>query len=191
MRLVRVLAATAVVTAALVGCSGREQANETLPSASSSAAQTTEALPPLGPPDLPMPDEARVETPEGASAFVAYYFSLMNRAQTQLSSTGLRELSSDCNTCTVFADGIDEYTERGYRLNGGGIRFDGASAPVLEDGKAQFSVALTQLRLEVVGADGSRVTDQSSEETSYPASGAAAIWNSQQSSWLMADLTIQ
>ncbi len=60
-----------VGAALLSGCSEKQEANDTLPTPS--AAETTEALPELGPPDLPMPAEAREQTVEGADAFTRYY----------------------------------------------------------------------------------------------------------------------
>ena len=48
----------------LGGCSEKQEANDTLPSAS--AAETTEALPEVGPADFPVPDEARTKDAAGA-----------------------------------------------------------------------------------------------------------------------------
>jgi hypothetical protein len=58
LRLVAGLAAGAV---ALSGCSGRQEANDTLPEADASPSLSDASLPPLGPPDLPMPAEARTQ----------------------------------------------------------------------------------------------------------------------------------
>src|SRR5918993_1524107 len=66
-----------VVTAVLTGCSEKQEANTTLPS--TSAAETTEALPELGPADFPVPDEARTKDAAGAEAFLRYYIGLINR----------------------------------------------------------------------------------------------------------------
>ena len=61
----------------LGGCSEKQEANDTLPSAS--AAETTEALPEVGPADFPVPDEARTKDAAGAEAFLRYYIDLLNR----------------------------------------------------------------------------------------------------------------
>ena len=53
--------------AVLAGCSDMQEASESLPS-TSSAAPTEDELPPLGPEDLPMPDEARTQDAAGAEA---------------------------------------------------------------------------------------------------------------------------
>ena len=60
--------------AVLSGCSEKQEANDSLPTAS--ASPTEDELPPLGPEDLPMPDEARTQDAAGAEAFVRYYIEL-------------------------------------------------------------------------------------------------------------------
>ena len=75
LRLVAGLAVGAVV---LIGCSREQEAADTLPSADAPVA-TEEELPPLGPEDLRMPDEARTQDAAGAEAFVRYYIDLINR----------------------------------------------------------------------------------------------------------------
>ena len=61
-------------TALLSGCSEKHEANDTLPPPS--AAETTEALPKLGPADFPVPDEARTKDAAGAEAFLRYFVDL-------------------------------------------------------------------------------------------------------------------
>ena len=68
-----------LATALLSGCSEKDEANSTLPS--TSAAATTEALPPVGPADFPVPDEARTKDAAGAEAFLYYWIDLLNRQQ--------------------------------------------------------------------------------------------------------------
>jgi hypothetical protein len=191
MRWGRAAAAAAVAIAVLTSCSSGETANETLPPVTSSAAPTSEALQPLGPPDFPVPVEARVETAAGASAFVDYYISLMNRAQTQLTTDGLRELSNSCDACESFADGIDSYTKANYTIKGGGIQLNGTSEPAMINNQAEFSISVTQLAMDVLESNGNRLSELSATKTAFPASGAATVWSAGQDSWLMAELTIQ
>ena len=73
----RVVAAATVAAAVLSGCSERQEANDTLPTATGEPTPTAEELPPLGPADFPMPGEAREKTPEGAVEFTRYYVSLI------------------------------------------------------------------------------------------------------------------
>src|SRR5215204_764359 len=75
----RAAAGLVVVTALVGGCSEKQEANATLPS--TSAAETTEALPEVGPADFPVPDEARTKDATGADAFARYYIELINRQQ--------------------------------------------------------------------------------------------------------------
>ena len=63
-----------VGTTLLTGCSEKQGANETLPS--SSAAETSDALPEIGPADFPVPDEARTKDAAGAEAFLRYWIDL-------------------------------------------------------------------------------------------------------------------
>jgi hypothetical protein len=191
MRLGRTTAAAVVGMAVLAGCSDGDTANETLPPTSFASAPTTETLQPLGPADFPVPPAARKSDLAGASAFVDYYLNLMSRAQVSLATDGLRELSSTCDACIAFADGVDDYRRKGYRVSGGGIEVVGASVPALINGRAEFSVSVTQQAIDVLDANGERLDEFSATKAAYPASGAAAIWSPAQSSWLMAELTIQ
>ena len=94
LRLVAGLLAGGVV---LVGCSEKQQASESLPT--STASPTEDELPPLGPEDLPMPDEARTQDAAGAEAFVRYYIALINRTSDVMDAEPLREFSDGCADC--------------------------------------------------------------------------------------------
>ncbi|TQN42141.1 hypothetical protein FHU33_1535 [Blastococcus colisei] len=89
------MAGVLVGTALLTGCSEKQEANHTLPS--SSAAETSEALPEIGPPELPMPAEAREKTADGAEAFTRYYVEIYNHALRTLDTTWMRDLSLSFN----------------------------------------------------------------------------------------------
>ncbi|WP_138760441.1 hypothetical protein [Modestobacter altitudinis] len=191
MRLVRVAAAAVMGVAVLAGCSGGETANETLPSASISAAETTATLPPLGPPDLPMPDEAREQTPAAAKAFLGYYVSLMNRSTVNLSTDALRELSPNCRTCLQYADGIDDVAHSGQVIEGADFVLNGSSDPVLTSVTAEFSMSLTQKPSRLLLQDGSALPGYDQEGVTYPGSGALLTWEPALVSWQMSDLTFQ
>jgi hypothetical protein len=189
MRLVRVTAAATLGLGLLAGCSDGGTASQTLPSASSSPASTSAALLPLGPPDMPMPDEAREQTAAGAEAFLRYYIDILNYTQSELTPTYVRDLSEQCATCNAFADGVDGYVHQGYRLSGGRIALTSASNAVLKGDEAEFSVALTQQPLTVTNEAADVV--ETAPESSFPASGASLSWDAAQSSWLMTEITIQ
>ena len=93
--------------AMLTGCSEKQEASESLPT-TSSAEPTEDALPPLGPEDLPMPDEARTQDAAGAEAFVRYYIELINRTSTVMDAQPLRNLSDGCRDCDRIAGSIED-----------------------------------------------------------------------------------
>jgi hypothetical protein len=100
LRLLAGLAAGAVV---LSGCSERQEAADTLPEADATPSASEPELPPLGPPDLPMPAEARTQDAAGAEAFVRYYIDLINRTSTVMDAAPLREFSDGCEDCERIA----------------------------------------------------------------------------------------
>src|SRR4051812_33591973 len=142
MRLVRVAAAVAAGVAVLSGCSDGETANETLPATSTTAAESSASLPPLGPPDLPMPDEARSESAGGAEAFLRYYIDLLNHSTGNLDTYPLRDLTTNCQTCLAFADGLDGVADENQAIEGAKFVINGVSDARLEAGAAEFSVSL-------------------------------------------------
>ena len=115
----RLLAGVLAGAALLSGCAEKQQANESLPSAS--ASPTEEALPPLGPEDLPMPAEARTQDAAGAEAFVRYYIELINRTSDVMDAQPLRDFSDGCADCNRIANSVEEDAAAGYEYEGGGI----------------------------------------------------------------------
>ncbi len=101
--------------AALTGCSEKQEASESLPS-TSSASPSEDALPPLGPADLPMPDEARTQDAAGAEAFVRYYIELINRTSTVMDAQPLRDFSDGCRDCDRIADNVEADAVAGRTL---------------------------------------------------------------------------
>jgi hypothetical protein len=187
MRLVPVAAAAVVWVAVLAGCSDGGTANETLPSSSTAAAQTTESLPPLGPADFPLPDEAREQTPEGAEAALRYYLELTTR---QSGKTGkpLRDLSRDCSFCTFLADRYDSDAAAGYVITGGDFIIESFSPPAVHDDIAEFALSVTQTAVTVTGPDGQPVADRGSAELKGISLGASMTWSSQGRVWILNQL---
>ena len=93
-------------TLALTGCSAKQEASDTLPTASETP--SAEELPPLGPADFPVPAEARTKDAAGAEAFLRYYIELLNRQQAIPAGQPLRDLSPECDTCLRIARAFDE-----------------------------------------------------------------------------------
>ncbi|MDP9461134.1 MAG: DUF6318 family protein [Actinomycetota bacterium] len=175
-----------VGTALLSGCSQRQEASTTLPSASAAPTTSAEALPPLGPPNLPMPTEARAKTPEGAEAFLRYYMEVYNHAQRTVDPTYMRQLSSGCELCTALADTLQSDAAAGYAYEGGEVRLDHVSRPFLrDDQQAEIAFAVTQDTLTVT-KDGDPVEGLTYGGTSSKSDGAILRWNSAQTTWSMA-----
>src|SRR5919112_63388 len=99
---------TALDPATRSGPRGRRGRAERLLGADASPSATEAALPPLGPPDLPMPVEARTQDAAGAEAFVRYYIDLINRTSTVMDAAPLREFSHSCADCNRIATATEE-----------------------------------------------------------------------------------
>ncbi|MCW2698912.1 MAG: uncharacterized protein JWQ45_447, partial [Blastococcus sp.] len=125
-----------MTTALLNGCTEKVEASRTLPS--TSAAQTTESLPVVGPAEFPVPDEARTKDAAGAEAFARYFIELINRQQAIPAGQPLRVLGPACHDCLRIAERFDQAAEAGQRFEGGqlsmvgepGVTFRGDSANV-------------------------------------------------------------
>ena len=169
-------------TLTLAGCAEKEEASTTLPPAE--AAPTTEALPPLGPADMPMPEEARQQTAEGAQAFTEYYVELYNEALRTLDTSHLRGLSQGCETCDELAEQLERTARRGEAIQGGQMRLLASTPPYLRGAEADLVFDVAQ---EPIAAtlDGKPV-----EGRSYPASessggGGVLRWDEARSTWVL------
>ena len=100
----------------LGGCTEKHEASTALPS--TSAAETTESLPTVGPADFPVPDEARTKDAAGAEAFLRYWIDLLNRQQAIPHGQPLRELGPGMRECLRIAQDFDERRRRGPALRG-------------------------------------------------------------------------
>ena len=176
--------------AMLTGCSEKQEASESLPT-TSSAEPTADALPPLGPDDLPMPDEARTQDAAGAEAFVRYYIELINRTSTVMDAQPLRDLSNGCRDCDRIARSIEEDAQAGKRYSGGEITISDVGTPFMGSGTAEFSLQADIAALSV--ADASGALDEEDSSSAFPGlSGGAAIrWDGQLESWVMIALTLE
>ncbi|MCZ2846609.1 hypothetical protein [Modestobacter sp. VKM Ac-2978] len=175
--------------AVLSGCSRGETANETLPEAPPSATETSEALPPLGPPDLPMPPEAREQTPAGAEAALRYYLQLVSH-QAGVSGQTLRDLSRDCEFCDFIADRYDEDASAGNRYTGGELTVRGMSPPALDGDSAEFSFTVDQAEVGIIAPDGSPVAGRGQAAVAGMNAGARMTWSDQAGAWFLNQLII-
>jgi hypothetical protein len=175
----------AVVAVLASGCSEPQQASETLPS----AAETSESPgpEPLGPPDFPMPDEAREQTEAGAEAFLRYYLELYNYAKDRLDPTHLSELSQGCITCDDLVRQISEDAAAGYAYVGGDITIESMSPPLIRDSRAEIALVIVEAPLQITH-EGAPVPDLTFPERRKPSSGAVLNWSTTHSSWIINQL---
>ncbi len=172
----------------LSGCSERQEANETLPS--SSAAESSEALPPLGPADFPVPDEARTKDAAGAEAFLRYYIELLNRLQAIPDGEPLRQLSAECETCLRIARAFDDAAAAGRTYVGGEVSLNDVTEPQLNGDTASLVFGARVGPLSLRDSTGAPLPDGQEELTPNAGSGMTLTWSSEFKSWLVTELTI-
>ncbi|PWW21786.1 hypothetical protein JD79_00927 [Geodermatophilus normandii] len=190
-RAARTAAALVVATAALAGCSEAEPASETLPSTSAQAAPTTEALPPLGPADFPMPPEARQKTPAGAVEFTRYYMALGNHIATgPLDPEPLLELSNGCNTCQMVVDSYAADRTAGYMYGPSTYTFAESGPAMIEGDTAAVGFIYAESALTVYRPNGEVVQERSAAATGTLQSGAQLTWDAERVTWLVQILTV-
>lgn len=170
----------------LTGCAEKQEASTSLPT--TAPAPTTEALPPLGPADMPMPAEARTQDAAGAEAFVRYYVSLINRTSTVMDAQPLRQLSDGCRDCERIASSTEEAASAGQDYEGGGLSIVEVGEPVMKDGAADFPIVVNQSEFVVLDSSG-MPTHGGSAAYSGITGGVAVVWDSTRQTWLMRDLT--
>jgi hypothetical protein len=186
LRLTACLLAGAAV---LTGCSEKQQASEALPS-TSTAAPIEDALPPLGPEDLPMPDEARTQDAAGAEAFVRYYIELINRTSTVMDAQPLRQLSDGCRDCDRIAENIDRDRADGLLRDGGELSITSFGEPTVEGATSRMAIVVDQRRLQILDGEDSAVPARGSDAFTGLTGGAALSWDSEQRTWLMTNLAL-
>jgi hypothetical protein len=184
----RLVTGLAVTTALVGGCSSKQEANDTLPSAAETS--SSPALQPLGPPDFPVPDEARTQDAAGAEAALRYYLALVTHQQAK-DGQPLRDLSRDCDFCNFLAARADEDAAAGYTFKGGDIAVEDMSPPALHKGLAEFAFSAGQSAVVVVGADGQPVPGRGEAKLSGLSGAAAMTWSNDLSAWLMTQLSFR
>ncbi|MCZ2817388.1 DUF6318 family protein [Modestobacter sp. VKM Ac-2984] len=173
--------------AVLGGCSRGETANETLPEAAPSSSETSEALPPLGPPDLPMPEEAREQTPRGVEEFAAYYISLINHLGNDLDAAHLRELSRNCGTCDRIAADADKDRAAGRAYRGGALSITSIGPAVLTPEGGEVAFVVDQAPLSVLDSDGRPIEDLESPQLSSLPAGLSTVWDADH--WVVSSIS--
>jgi hypothetical protein len=176
-----------VGTTLLSGCSEKVEANDTLPS--TSAAPTTEALPPVGPADFPVPAEARTKDAAGAEAFLRYWIDLLNRQRAIPAGQPLRDLGPDCDECLRIARNYDDAAAAGNRYVGGELTLNDVPPPVISGDEALISFGVRRESVSLVDSSGTAVEARPDPAPNL-GSGIDLVWSSADASWLVTGLSI-
>ena len=183
---VLVVAAIALVT----GCTAEaEQPSADLPAASSSSAEPTPELPPLGPKDFPVPAEARTKDEAGAEAFLRYWIDLINHQRAALDGHALRKLGPECAGCLRIADNYDDLAEAGHRYRGGELRLNDVTPPAIRGDQARITFGIRQEAVDIVDDEGALVKPGL---TAVPnaGSGIALTWSASSQGWLVSEFDL-
>jgi hypothetical protein len=177
--------------AALTGCSNKQEASESLPTTSTST-PTEKELPPLGPEEFQVPDEAREKTPAGALAFGKYYMELGTQIGLgRASAKSMGELSTaECRLCRQVVASFAEDQAAGYTRRGSSSTFEEYGPPVLAGDKADIGFVFTQSADTVVDRSGNEVPERAGAASGELQSGMQLTWDEQLQCWLVSNLTV-
>ncbi|MGY1653335.1 hypothetical protein [Geodermatophilus sp. SYSU D01119] len=177
-------AALTLATAVLTACSAEAEApSESLPT-TSAPATTTEALPVVGPPDFPVPPEARTQDAAGAEAFLRYWIDLLNRQQAIPAGQPLRDLGPDCDECLRIANNLDEAASAGSRYVGGAVSINAVAEPAISGSDVLFSFSARREPVSLVDSSGA-VLEERPDAAPELASGLYLAWSAPTQSWLV------
>jgi hypothetical protein len=171
-----------VGAALLSGCAGKEQASTSLPAPTSTAAPTTAALPPLGPPDFPVPAAARTKDAAGAEAFVRYWIALLNKQQAIPAGQPLRQLGPHCSECLRIARFFDEAAAKNEHYEGGTLGINSFAAPTVIGGKATVAFNARGGEIRLVSKAGKVV--ETVPKADKLGSGMALEWSDALPGWV-------
>ncbi|MGY1808743.1 hypothetical protein ACI8AF_15350 [Blastococcus sp. SYSU D00669] len=182
----RFLAGLALSALLVSGCSSKQEANDTLPSAEETT--SSPALEPLGPPDFPVPDEARTQDAAGAEAALRYYLQLVAHQQAKAGQP-LRDLSRDCGLCTFLADRADRDAASGYTVEGGDPTIVSISPPAVNGSSAEFSFSIAQSAVLVRDSAGALVPERQAPDIPVLVGAAAMEWDQSRHAWITRQLS--
>ncbi|MGA8048266.1 MAG: DUF6318 family protein, partial [Dermatophilaceae bacterium] len=141
----------------------------------------TSALPPL-------PEEATENTPEGAEAFIRYYFDVANRLYQDPVPGLILELSDpECESCAAIEEQVAELSSNSQRAEA-----DAYDVQSMErvggsvDGVTTFNMVVNLPANAILDESGSRVSE--SGAATYRGEGAA-VWEGD--SWALFGLNLQ
>ena len=171
-------------TALLPACSSEAEApSESLPT-TSAPATTTEALPVVGPPDFPVPPEARTQDAAGAEAFLRYWIDLLNRQQAIPAGQPLRDLGPECDECQRIANNLDEAASAGNRYVGGAVSVVALAEPAISGPELQLNFSARREPVSLVDSSGV-VLEARPDAAPELSSGLYLKWSSVLEAWLV------
>lgn len=182
--MLRVTLGLLVVSVLLSGCAAKEEASTSLPAPTSKAAPTTATLPPLGPPDFPVPATARTKDVAGAEAFMRYWINLLNRQQAIPAGKPLRDLAPHCQDCSRIARSFDTVAAAGHRYQGGELKINDLPPAALQGERATVNFAVRRDAVRIVDASG-RVVDPGAPLAANEIGGGILEWSAGLGGWLM------
>ncbi|MGY1846919.1 hypothetical protein [Blastococcus sp. SYSU DS1021] len=174
-------------TVLLTGCSEKQEASATLPT--TEAAPTTEALPPLGPEDFPVPAEARTKDAAGAEAFLRYWIDLLNRQRAIPAGEALRTVGPECQECLRIASNYDEAADAGNRYVGGELRLNDVTEPLFDANEAMIAFGARREAVSLVDPSGA-VLEARPDPVPNLSSGITLAWSAPDQSWLVKSFTL-
>ena len=148
-----------------------------------------EALPPLGPPDFPVPPEARTKDAAGAEAFLRYFIDLIDRQRAVPAGQPLRDLAPECYDCHRIANNYDEAAAAGRRYVGGDFVITAVAPAVIQGNEASVSFILGQDAVDLLDAAGNPAVP-GQDSAPKLSSGVGLIWSEPQRGWLVRNMTI-
>jgi hypothetical protein len=174
----------------LTGCSEKQEASHTLPT--TSAAETTPGLPPLGPKDMPMPAEARTQNAAGAEAFIRYYFELLNKSLTDMDPQYLRSFAeAGCEVCERIAAETETDAAAGHTYRGGELTIPGDITVMMTGpAEAQSAFEAHQAPMTALDSAGKPIPDLVFPDEVTLNSGSISVWDASVSSWKLTELTL-
>lgn len=134
----------------LAGCTGGSVA------AKPSTLAPVTASPSPSPVALEVPEGAKAATPQGAAAFVRFYYEQLGEAMASLDSGAIKRLSSPtCQECSAIAAALDAERAAGHRYRGGAVTI--RSAEAVADSATKTSVTLVYDVAELAPVGGGKV----------------------------------
>jgi hypothetical protein len=140
---------------------------------------------------MPMPDEAREKTPEGAVQFVRYYVGLTKfLAESAADPEPLIQLSQDCQTCTNIAQSLADDRAANYTYREYAYEFTPYGPARIDGDSAEMGFEYVQGPITVVDPAGQVVADRSAAAPTELQSGALLSWRADLESWVIMGLTV-